>query len=151
MNFRRLLGPCAIVLALGLAFASAQNITKSVQLSQDATGTIGYDTSGGVYFPAHILSTTRVGPAPTITSVCGTSGQAITGTDFAGTVTVGSSVTTTCPITFGTVYVTAPSCVAATSTGILASFSWVTATTGLTITQASTANDKIMYFCSSLN
>lgn len=150
MNFRRLLGPSAIVLALGLAFASAQNITKSVQLSQDGTGLVGYDTVNGVYFPGHILSTTNGSPAPSITATCGTSGQTITGTDFAGTVTVGSSVTTSCPITFGQVYNTAPTCVVATMTGILASLSWVTTVTGLTVTQASTANNKIAYVCSSL-
>lgn len=148
---RKYLLPSFLILAFGLALATAQNITKSVQLSQDGTGTIGYDTSNGVYFPGHILSTVRGGPAPTITSACGTSGQSVTGTDFSGQITIGSSVTTTCPLTFGTVYNTAPTCVASPASGVLASFSYVSATTGLTFTQTSTANNRITYICSSLS
>lgn len=149
---RKYLLPSLLILALGLIAATAQNITKSVQLSQDPLGTIGYDTSGGVYFPAHILSNTRVGPAPTVGTTCGTTGQSVTGTDFGGEITVGSSVTTSCPLTFGTVYVTAPTCVVAPKTGLIATtFSWVTAVTGLTVTQASTANNHITYICTSLN
>ena len=102
-------------LALALAFgllcgsASAQNITKGIQLSQDPTGPIGYDTSGGSYFPGHINSNTRVGVPPVLTS-CGTA-PAFTGSDTALRLTTGS-VGTACTITFGTAFlVQKPACV----------------------------------------
>jgi hypothetical protein len=139
-----------LLLAGGVAFA--QNINKAVQLSQDPTGLIGYDTSNHVYFPGHILSTVRGSPAPTVTgATCGTTAPAITGTDFAGTVTVGTSATTSCVVTFGTAFVTAPTCVVSPKSTILAAFSFATSTTALTVTQTSTANNTFTFICSSLS
>lgn len=149
---RHSLLPALLILAIGVGSVVAQNITKSVQLSQDGTGTIGYDTGNNVYFPAHILSTVRGSPAPTVTgSTCGTTAPAITGTDFAGTVTVGTSATTSCVVTFGTAFVTAPTCVVSPKSTILAAFSFATSTTALTVTQTSTANNTFTYICSSLS
>lgn len=149
---KKLLTSIVLVFGLVCGFAYAQNITKSVQLSQDGTGTIGYDTSNGVYFPGHILSTVRGSPAPTVTgATCGTTAPAITGTDFAGTVTVGTSATTSCVVTFGTAFVTAPTCVVSPKSTILAAFSFATSTTALTVTQTSTASNTFTYICSSLS
>lgn len=149
---KKYLAPVGLILACFLASALAQNITKSVQLSQDPSGLVGYDTSNNVYFPNHILSTIRGGPAPTVTgSTCGTTAPAITGTDFAGVVTVGTSATTSCVITFGTPFVTAPTCVLTPKSAILAALSYATSTTALTITQTSTANNTIAYMCTSLS
>lgn len=139
----------ALCLVTGAAFA--QNITKSVQLSQDGLGLIGYDTNNGVYFPAHILSTIRGAPAPSVVgATCGTTAPAVTGTDFAGTVTVGSSAATSCVVTFGTAFAVAPTCVVSPKSAILAAFSFATSTTALTITQTSTASNTFTYICSSL-
>lgn len=144
--------PSALILACFLGGVFAQNITKAVQLSQDATGMIGYDTSNGVYFPGHILSTTKGSPAPTVTgATCGTTAPSITGTDFVGTVTIGTSATTSCVITFGTAFVTAPTCLLTPKSAILAALSYAASTTALTITQTSTANNTISYMCSSLS
>lgn len=152
MNIRKLLGPIALILAFGLSLAFAQNITKSVQLSQDGSGPIGYDTSGGVYFPGHILSTIRVAPAPSVTgSTCGTTTPSVVGTDFAGVITVGTSATTSCVLTFGTAFGTAPVCVLTPKSAILAALSYATSTTALTITQTSTASNTIAYICTSLS
>lgn len=149
---RKYLGPIGLILVLGLGLAFAQNITKSVQLSQDGSGPIGYDTSGGVYFPGHILSTIRVAPAPSVTgSTCGTTTPSVVGTDFAGVITVGTSATTSCVLTFGTAFGTAPVCVLTPKSAILAALSYATSTTALTITQTSTASNTIAYICTSLS
>lgn len=149
---KKYIAPILLTLALGLGLAFAQNITKSVQLSQDGTGTIGYDTNNNVYFPGHILSTTRGGPAPTVTgSTCGTTAPSVTGTDFAGIITVGTSATTSCVLTFGRAYGTAPVCIVGPTSTILAALSWATSTTALTITQTSTASNTLSYICSSLS
>jgi hypothetical protein len=146
---RKYILPSLLILGLGLGFAYAQ--TKSVQLSQDATGTIGYDTGGGVYFPGHILSNTKVGPAPVL-SACITGGTpTLTGTDFSGAIVAGTTASTSCVVTFGTAFVTAPNCVVSWQSGPLAAMSWATSTTALTITQTSNASSKIAYVCTSVN
>lgn len=144
--------PSLLILACFIGGAVGQNINRAIQLSQDPLGLIGYDTGNNVYFPAHILSTVRGSPAPTVTgATCGTTTPSVTGTDFAGTITVGTSATTSCVLTFGTAFVTAPSCVVGPKSTILAALSWATSTTALTITQTSTASNTLSYICSSLS
>src|ERR1017187_9023013 len=144
MNMRKYLLPSALVLALGLSFAWAQSITKSVQLSQDATGKIGYDTKDGVYFPGHVLSRTDVRPAPVLTACITGGSPTLVGTDFMGTITAGSSASTSCVVTFGTAFVTAPNCSVSWMSGPLAAMSWAVSTTALTITQTSNASSSIV-------
>jgi hypothetical protein len=142
---KKYLLPSALILAFGLSLALAQNITKSVQLSQ-STGTIGYDTSNNVYFPNHILN---YGKPPVLTA-CVTGGSPkVVGTDFSGTITAGSTASTSCVITFATAFVTAPNCVVGWASGPLAAMSWTESTTALTITQTSNASSVINYICSS--
>ena len=147
---KKYLLPSGVILALGLGFAFAQNISKSVQLSQDPTGLVGYDTSNNIYIPGHLLTTTRGGPPPTVTgSTCGTTTPSVVGSDFAGVITVGTSATTSCVLTFGTAFVTAPVCLLTPKSAILAALSYATSTTALTITQTSTASNTIAYLCTS--
>lgn len=148
---KKYLLPSALILVLGLGYALAQNITKSVQLSQDGTGPIGYDTNSGTYFPGHILSRTDIRPAPVL-SACITGGTpTLVGTDFMGTIVAGTTASTSCVVTFGTAFVTAPNCNVSWKTGPLAAMSWTVSTTALTITQTSNASSSIVYTCVSVN
>lgn len=147
---KKYLLPSLLILACFAAAALGQNISKSVQLSQDPTGLVGYDTNNGIYIPQHLLTTTRGGPPPTVTgSTCGTTAPTVVGTDFAGLITVGTSATTSCVLTFGTAFVVAPVCLLTPKSAILAALSYATSTTALTITQTSTANNTIAYLCTS--
>ena len=83
--------------------------------------------------------------APALTS-CGTT-PAITGTDLAGIVTMGTGTPTGCVITFNTPYVTAPVCVVAWIATPLASQSYVTSATAITLTQTATSSNKVQYVC----
>lgn len=144
---RKYLLLAAAGLALCLAPVAAQNITKALQLSQDATGLIGYDTSNNVYFPNHILTTIAGGRTPVLTA-CITGGTpTLTGTDFAGTIVAGTTASTSCVVTFGTAFLAAPNCLVSWNTGPLAAMSWTTSTTALTITQTSNASSGITYLC----
>jgi len=105
---RKYLAPALLILGLACGLAFAQQITKGIQLSQDATGPIGYDTNGASYFPGHINANTKVGLPPVLTS-CGTA-PSFTGSDTALRLTTGSAATT-CTVTFGVAHVTAPACV----------------------------------------
>jgi hypothetical protein len=107
---RKYLLPSLLILAGLCALAWAQTVTKSVQLSQDPTGLVGYDTNNGVEFPGHINSTPRGTPANVpVLSTCGTA-PSFTGSDNALRLTTGSAATT-CTVTFGVAFVTAPACV----------------------------------------
>ncbi len=129
---KRLLATMGLVLALGLGFASAQNITKSLQGSQDPRGPVGQDTSNAMYFPGHINAFGQMTTSPS-PATCG-SGQEIgvvtsNSTDVAGVVVPQS---TACQIFFGSPFNSTPICV--TQAQSLAGASVNT----LTITVAST-------------
>ena len=82
-------------LAVTLGLAVAQQINRSVQISQDPTGPIGFDNFLGTYFPGK-LYTTNNQTSPTIHS-CGTSPTLNVGTDTAGRAQFGTA-TATCSI-----------------------------------------------------
>lgn len=124
-----LLGLCALLLLAG-GLALAQNITKAVQLSQDPTGLIGYDTNNATYFPGHINSTAR-GSAVPVLSTCGTA-PSFTGTDSALRLTTGSAATT-CTVTFGVAFVVAPACVI-TPQGAAVQPTYTVSTTAISMT-----------------
>lgn len=146
MNFRRYVLPSVLILGLAAGLAVAQNINKSLQLSQDNTGAIGFDTNFGVYFPGHILSTGTNRPAP---SIAGTATPTISGTDFAGLVTTGTSATTA-TVTFGQAFLTAPECVV-TSQTVATPVGYTISTTQLALTFTTATALKINYVCPSLN
>lgn len=148
---KKLLLPSFLLLWLGLSWAVAQNINRAVQLSQDASGAFGVDSNNNIYFPGHILSTTAAAPAPVL-SACITGGSpTLTGTDFMGTIVAGTTASTSCVVTFGRAFVTAPNCLVTWKTGPLAAMSWTVSTTALTITQTSNASSQIVYTCTSVS
>jgi hypothetical protein len=85
-------------------------------------------------------------PDPTLSS-CGTS-PSIVGSDTAGKVTIGSSASGTCTVTFDEEYATAPACIL--TNGTIDVPVWATTTTSaLTITDGAGdfSDDVIMYHC----
>jgi hypothetical protein len=93
--------------------------------------------------PTHIATAQTTAPA--LTS-CGTS-PAITGTDTAGVVTMGTGTPTGCVITFNVAYTAAPYCVVDWIATPLASQSYAVSTTAITLTQTATSSNKVNYFC----
>lgn len=142
-KLKRYLLPSALILALGLAYATAQSITKAIQLSQDSTGAFGVDTNNNVYFPGHILST---GPGTPVLTSCGTGSPAVVGTDTAGQITLGTSATA-CTLTFAQAYVATPWCVVTVQSGV-SQIGYTPSTTTLVLSQLSTSGDKVNYMCS---
>ena len=136
---KRLILGLATILCLGLAVSIAQTINKSIQLSQDASGPIGFDTVNGVYFPAKINT---AGSAPTLGSF-GTS----PGSDTAGEIIEGSNADTGGTLTFRTRYTGTPYCVVSSSAQATP-VGAVPTPGGITITHASsTLSLKIEYIC----
>lgn len=142
MKLNRYLLPILAALAIGLGGVAAQNITKSVQLSQDGSGPIGFDTNNNVYFPAHVNSS---GSVPSLGGT-GCSTATITGSDSAGRL-VGAAATgngaALCSIVFNKPYVATPNCVATTQNPGTSPLAYNVVPTGLnltTITGAVTVN-----------
>lgn len=146
---KKYLLPSALILLLAGGLAFAQTINRAFQLSQDTTGAFQTDTFLGAYFPGHILLPTGIRPAPVLSACTAGTGGSFTGTDVAGSFTQGNTAATSCVVTFGTAYVTAPNCLVTWNTGPLAAMSWTTSTTALTITQTSATTSKISYMCTS--
>lgn len=97
--------------------------------------TILLDTAG------HIRDT---GATPAL-GTCGTS-PSITGTDVAGTVTMGTASPTGCVITFATTYTSAPNCLVTWQTNI-ASMIYTVSASAITLTQTGTSSNKVNYIC----
>lgn len=113
-----------LALALALAFGDvhAQGINLNAQVLPGTPVTPGItgtgDGSAGIYFgthrtgiSGHLESGLGTGDLPALSS-CGTSPALATGsTDTAGKITVGTSASAACTLTFGTAYAVAPFCV----------------------------------------
>lgn len=141
---KKYLLPSALILALGLGIALAQNISKSVQLSQDATGAIGYDTLNNAYFPNHVLFAATTTPA--INTGSGTAAT-ILGTDELFAITGGGVTTGLVSAVFATAFNAAPRCLVSTSGGTPSTIAYNTATTGINFTSI-VGNAVLNVFCS---
>lgn len=93
--------------------------------------------------PTHIATAQTTAPA--LTS-CGGGSPAISGTDEAGIVTMGTTATG-CVITFNVAYTGTPFCLVNWIATPLASQSWVTSNAAITLTQTSTSGNKAVYIC----
>ena len=105
--------------------------------------------SGGLSYAAYNLSYDRLVPQANsvpVLSACGGTVAGDTGSsDSAGTVTQGGTVTT-CTITFGTAFATAPTCFVQDMTGVRASMAAAVTTASITVTGI-TASDKLAWMC----
>jgi hypothetical protein len=145
-KYRNLILPALLILGLSASIGVTQTINKALQLSQDASGAFGVDTTNNIYFPGHILNTGTGGPAPTI---AGTGTPTLVGTDVAGEMTMGTSGTTGV-VTFGRAYVSAPACVVTWQGGLATTaVSYTLTTTRISVAQPATSANKINYFCTS--
>lgn len=139
---KKYLLPSALIMVGFLGFALAQNITKSVQLSQFPNGPIGMDGSNNVYFPAHVLN---LGKAPTVAAAAGT--VTVSGNDFNGTISGGGASTSTVTLTFKNAYAAAPNCVMTTQNPAVSPLAYNVVATGINIT-GSMGAAKAVYICS---
>lgn len=146
---KKYLLPSALILLLGLGAGFAQTINSALQQSQDATGAFAIDTNLGVYFPGHILSPTKGRVLPTV--FAGSTTATLVGTDTAGTVTMGTSAISAA-VTFGTAYISVPTCAVTWQTGgasTITPISYTPGTTGIIFSQGTATGNKINYICMS--
>lgn len=135
---RKLFRPSAAVAAL-IAVAFFTNLLPGI------AQTVG-DVVRNPVIIGHITSVAGPAQIPVL-SACGTTPALSAGaSDAAGTITLGTTATG-CVVTFGAAYTTAPTCFVNWIATPLASQSYVTSTTALTLTQTSTTNNVVKYFC----
>jgi hypothetical protein len=118
---RRNAGAAIVALLCSGMFAGAQGFIGIFQNgTSNAPSVYGIgDTLSGLYFGTGFTGFTKHEVAGTVSganlpvlSTCGTSPALGTGsTDHAGKITVGTSASAACTLTFGTTYTTAPFCV----------------------------------------
>ena len=144
---KKLLLSTALVLSL-CAPAAAQNINRSLQASQDATGPYGVDTNFNLYIQnnRHILYSPNASPGLSVSGA----GCVITAgsTDANGQVTGCSAAAA---LTFGTAYITAPRCVASSSNSANVALTVSSTTTVLTITPNTVTAATWNWFCGSVS
>lgn len=135
--------PSLLILALAGTLALAQTISRSVQLSQDPSGPIGFDTNNGVYFPGHVLTTGN----PPVLTACSTA-PTITGTDTMGTVVGGTGpLVATCTLTFARAYVSTPYCVVTVQNPATSPLAYTVTTTAISVS-ANMGSATFHYYCS---
>lgn len=152
----------AIIGAIGLAFAGAVAVAQ-VQVpyvtsisNSDAIAVIPRGAPGpsNVYMTALQLQAWLFGgnsqltgtTAPALTS-CGGGTPAISGNDYAGTVTVGTTATG-CVVTFNTAYAVAPTCVVTSRTAPgTTTPAYTVSASAITLTQASGSSNLWDYIC----
>ena len=93
--------------------------------------------------PTHVA--TAQFTAPALTS-CGTS-PSISGTDVAGTVTMGTGLPTGCTIAFNTAYNAVPYCTVTWMATPLATQSYTVSTSQIVLTQTATNSNAVVYHC----
>jgi hypothetical protein len=122
----------------------------SVYLRSD--GSPYYNTNGSTGWDGLLTATNPTitgsiglsGSAPGLSS-CGTS-PAISGTDLAGTVTMGTGAPTSCTLTFVTTKSASPHC-AVTWRANLATMQYAVAPTSIILTQTGTSSNQVDYVC----
>jgi hypothetical protein len=113
------------------------------------------DAGSGLYFGSGFTGISRhvaAGSVATnnlpVISVCGTSPALASGsTDFAGKITVGTSASAACTLTFGTAYTTAPFCIVQNLSTMGAANVYAVTTTAITFSSVLADSTVLHYHC----
>lgn len=130
----------------GIGRVASANRFLSVAGSNGGNPTLSSSAGGVNIAPSNGHIPLTGGSAPTLTAGCNGAGNAVSGTDAAGTITGQTAAATTCTLTFGTAYSTAPNCVASGQSSPLTGAFTVSAST-IVVNFGSTANYKWSYVC----
>src|SRR5262245_12941848 len=95
-------------LLFSAGLATAQVITRSVQLSQDTSGNMGVDTAGNYVLQNNRHLNAQAGNVPPTLGTCTGGALTANSTDFSGQVT--GATAATCAVVFGQAFGTAPRC-----------------------------------------
>lgn len=155
---RKYLGPfIGLFTGIAIAAAIAQGIVPQLQngfATAPSLAGVG-DSSSGIWFQTGITGFTKHESAGSVATAnlpvlsgCGTSPSLGTGsTDHAGKITVGTSASNACVLTFGTTYTTAPFCVVQNLTTGAAANVYVIAATTITWSSALADSTVLNYIC----
>jgi hypothetical protein len=139
----------AVAQSTGLSDLKMQNGLPNRPALHGETSTQGlFFGSSFAGFTGHVATGTLAQPA---VSSCGTSAALATGSsDFAGKITVGTSASNACTLTFGTAYGTAPFCVVQNKTTGAAANVYTVSTTAIVWSSALADSSELFYICVAL-
>lgn len=149
------LASAAFIAAAACLPVLAQNSVSPIQNgTQVAPSVTGSDTSSGIYFgtnrvgmSGHVETGVGTGDTPALSS-CGTSPALATGsTDHAGKITVGTTASNACTLTFGTAYSAAPFCVVQNKTTGAGANVYTVSTTAIVWSSALADSTELFYIC----
>ncbi len=150
---------CVGVLSYGPSKLAAQVNGAIITLQDGAVAAPSLNSvtnpTGGLRFPAAgvtevIKHLSTGGPAAFLPAVstCGTSSALATGsTDVAGKITVGTTASNACTLTFGTAWTTAPFCVVQNKTTGAAANVYTVSTTAIVWSSALADSSELFYHC----
>ena len=148
-----LAGLSALIISSAAVYAQyvASPLQNGVPTGPSVTGS---DTTSGIYFgtnrtgvAGHLEAGSGTGDTPAV-SVCGTSPALATGsTDTAGTITVGTTASNACTLTFGTAYTSAPFCLVQNATTGAAANVYAVSTTAIVWSSALADSTLLHYHC----
>lgn len=147
-SLRKLGAALSALVFSGLLAYAATNLSLDGNLSVGGTTTLtGATTHTG------LTTVGRVGTTGTIpvVSVCGTSSAIATGsTDTAGRITVGTSASNACTLTFSAAFTAAPVCVVQNMTTGAAANVYAVSTTAIVWSSALADSTVLVYHCIAL-
>lgn len=147
-NFLHRWGTSFALLLLLCSVGAAQVINQSLQLSQDPRGQFGVDTNGNLYIQnnRHLLFQLGTTALPTVAGA----GCVVTAgsTDANGQVTGCSAAAA---VTFSQAYVTAPRCIASSSSATNVALTVSSTTTALTVTPNTVTAATWNWVCGSVS
>ena len=146
---------CIFALGLGaVAHSQGFQLNGLPNGSQTNPTISGQTQTKGIYFNAkgvgitgHVNTSNNTGNAPVL-STCGTSPSLGTGSsDTAGSITVGTTASNACTLTFGTAFTTAPFCIVQNKTTGAAANVYTVSTTAIVFSSALADSTQLYYVC----
>lgn len=146
---KKLLSAFLVGAFFSAGLATAQVITRSVQLSQDPTSPIGVDASNHLYLVNNNHLNSIAGNTPPTLGTCAGGTLVAGSTDFSGQVSGSSG--TSCIVNFGRTWGSAPRCVTSgsISSATTGPVSNTSSPTALTMTVAVTGAGVFTWICNS--
>ncbi len=138
----------AASVGIPVPYVTSISVTDVVQIIKGGVPGAQNVYATGLQLRNFILAgNSQVGIAPPVLTSCGTGSPAVTGTNSAGIITIGTSATG-CVATFATAYVTTPVCTVVSETAPATTTpAYSVSSTAITIVQTSTSGNKYDYIC----
>lgn len=139
----------ALAQSIGSIFIAQNGLPNAPSVYGAGSNTSGlYFTTTGAGFSRHVLGGSTATNNLPVVSTCGTGAALVAGsTDHAGKITVGTTASNACTLTFGTTYGTAPTCIVQNLTTGAAANVYAVSATAIVWSSALADSTTLHYIC----